>query len=550
MALVSLPAQPSDGTTADAADVNDQVNAIVAQVNGNLDSDNLAANSVGTSELQNGSVTQVKLNANTLTGWNDLLDSGGNVDPPNTITANGNRSYTLVFNGEDYTSKLSEGMRMKFTRSVTAPTQSTSLNGSTQYWSKSSPNKLTFTDDFVCSAWIYLTSYQAATVVGRQDATPANGFEMQIDSTGRVALIGRNGGAGNYSLVQSVQSVPLNRWVHVAAQLDMSSFTATTTTSYIMIDGLDAPATVSRSGTNPTALVQAGDLAVGRGGSFASQYFPGKIAQVAIYNAKVTQSTILASISQGLAGTETSLASAYSFNGVATDLNTTTPNDLSAAASAGYTSDGPFAGGNRSYDTAGTTEHAMIMAKPSFSTNTTVTVQVPEGHALPTSGGISASAYSTQQAPYGFPRDKGRWEITSFLKGSLSSNTPTASTWYSPGSSNWGIKIPTGSWLAGYSISARCHATGSVFLSQRVTLSTTNNSETITNATAGSSKDDASSGVITLSTQHTIEDFALSVASLTQYYALHYVIVQVTMGTTNGFNNLAVSVIKATPAYI
>ena len=216
MALVSLPAQPSDGTTADAADVNDQVNAIVAQVNGNLDSDNLAANPVGTSELQNGSVTQVKLNANTLTGWNDLLDSGGNVDPPNTITANGNRSYTLVFNGEDYTSKLSEGMRMKFTRSVTAPTQSTSLNGSTQYWSKSSPNKLTFTDDFVCSAWIYLTSYQAATVVGRQDATPANGFEMQIDSAGRVALIGRNGGAGNYSLVQSVQSVPLNRWVAIS----------------------------------------------------------------------------------------------------------------------------------------------------------------------------------------------------------------------------------------------------------------------------------------------------------------------------------------------
>jgi hypothetical protein len=67
----------------------------------------------------------------------------------------------------------------------------------------------------------------------------------------------------------------------------MSAFTATTLTSYTMLDGLDVPATVSRAGTNPTALIQAGNLQIGAANTL--NFFPGKIAQVAIYNAKVTQ---------------------------------------------------------------------------------------------------------------------------------------------------------------------------------------------------------------------------------------------------------------------
>jgi uncharacterized alpha/beta hydrolase family protein len=44
----------------------------------------------------------------------------------------------------------------------------------------------------------------------------------------------RNGGAGNVSYLTSYQSIPLNKWVHIAAQLDMSAFTATTTTTSYM----------------------------------------------------------------------------------------------------------------------------------------------------------------------------------------------------------------------------------------------------------------------------------------------------------------------------
>lgn len=399
MATINVT-QPSDGDAITAASVNDQINAILAQANGNLDSDNLAANAVGTSELTNGSVTVAKLGTDVQSGW-----ISGVINAPTTVTNNGNRSYDLVFNSVDYTQELSEGMRLKLTRTVTAPTQSTSLNGTTQYWSKSSPAGTTFTDDFCAGAWVYLTSYANAGIISRYNGT--SGWILYISNTGQVTFNGYNAGSGNLSQVVSSQSIPLNKWVHIAAQLDMSAFTATTTTSYVMIDGVDVPCTVARAGTNPTALVQAGSLEVGSYNAGTSP-FPGKIAQAWYSSAKITQANIRTFMSQGITASDISthsIVSAFSFNGVATDLNTTNANNLSATASAGYTSDSPFAGGSGSYYTAGTTEIAQIIAKPTFSTNTTVTVRTQEGCVIPTSGGVSAVSYSTQRAPYGASSD-------------------------------------------------------------------------------------------------------------------------------------------------
>lgn len=317
---------------------------------------------------------------------------------PNTVTANGNRNYDLVFNSTDLTGTLSPGMKLQLTRTVAAPSQCTSLNGTTQYYSKASPNKLAFTDDFVVSAWIKLSSYPATAglIASRYNGT--SGWNFFVNANGTVQLQGCNGGAGNNSNVASYASVPLNKWVHVAAQLDMSTFTATTTTSYVMFDGLDVPATVTRNGTNPTTLTQAGNLEIGsqNGGLFP---FPGKLAQVAIYNAKVPQATIKASMDRTLTGSETSLASAYSFNNSIADLNTTTPNDLTANGAAVATNaDSPFANAVA----AGLLEYAEVNSVV-FSTNTTVNVRVPDTCQIPTTGGISSVSYSTQSNPYGLP---------------------------------------------------------------------------------------------------------------------------------------------------
>jgi len=364
-------------------------------------------------------------------GWSPLGAT------PDTITANGNKSYDLVFNGTDLTDTITEGMRVRSARTVAAPIQCTSLNGTTQYYSKTSPNKMTFTDDFVVSAWVKLSSYTTGTIASRYNGI--SGWNLRVNSSGQVVLLGYNAGAVNYSYVLSYQSVPLNKWVHITAQLDMSAFTATPTTSYIMIDGVDVPASVARGGTNPTALVQAGNLEVGStsGGFYP---FPGKITQLAIYSAKVTQATILASMNQGLIGTETNLASAYSFNNSITDLNTTTPNDLTANGSAVATNaDSPF--GNSGVST--TIDYGIVMAK-SFSTNTTLTVQVPEGCTIPTTGGVSSVDYSIQAVPYGFPRDKGRWSLYCKIRSAL---TNTSSATYVAFSGNAiSLTVPSGSW--------------------------------------------------------------------------------------------------------
>lgn len=382
------------------------------------------------------------------------------------VVYNGNRSYTMTLLG-DRTNLLNPGTRLRTTRTTAAPTQSTSLNGTTQYWVKTSPNKLTFTDDFVVSAWIKLNSYPAAGAMIASRYNGTSGWSYYLDSSGRLNLQGVNAGSGNYSLVQSYQSIPLNKWVHVTAQLDMSAFTATSTTSYTMIDGVDVPALVFRAGTNPTALVQAGNLEIGSANGGASP-FPGKIAQVAIYNAKVTQATILASISQGLTGTETSLASAYSFNGVATDLNTTTPNDLTAQNSAGYTADSPF-GTQASGLISSTVDYGIVQAA-TFSTNTTLTVQVPEGCTIPTSGGVSAVSYSGVKAPYGFPAQLEKWRVV--LTSIVSTQFPVSAlgTWLH--SMPYELVVPIGNWNIGALVNNEVNGTISAAITYRIALGT------------------------------------------------------------------------------
>lgn len=383
---------PSDGTTADVSDYNTPITTIVNAINGNLDSSNIS------------SLSGTKITAGTLPGSAfDAATSGGYIGglaAPTSVTYNGNRSYTMVFNGVDLTGTLSPGMRMRTTRTVPAPTQCTSLNGSTQYYNKTSPAGMTFTDDFVISAWVKITSYGVnGTIESRYNGT--SGLQLYIDTTGNIHLQGFNGSSSNFSEVKSYQSIPLNKWVHIAAQLDMSSFTASPTTSYVMIDGSDVQAVVSRGGTNPTALVQAGNLEIGstNGGTLP---FPGKIAQAAIFNAKVTQTTIQSYYSQGLAGTETSLISAYSFSNSINDLNTSNTNNLTANGSAVATNaDSPF-GGQAGNTISSTLDYCEILIT-SFSTNTTLTVRVPDVNTIPTSGGVSAIVYSSSRSPYGFP---------------------------------------------------------------------------------------------------------------------------------------------------
>jgi hypothetical protein len=391
MGLISLTL-PNDGETVDAADVNTPFNTIATVINGNIDNANIKSDAaIDGTKIADNSIPAAKMKSGA-EGWTGLANT------PNTVTYNGNRNYDLVFNSVDVTNTLSPGMKIRLQRTVAAPDQCTDLEaGSSQYYSRASASVagMTFTDDFVVSAWVKLESYKDAIIASRYNGT--SGWQFYVTSNGLLQLVGYNGGAANYSQIASYASLPLNKWVHVTAQLDMSSFTATTTTSYIMFDGVDVPATVTRAGTNPTALIQAGDLQIGAGNT--TNYFDGKLAQVAVFNAKVTQATMRTYMSQGLSGSETSLISAYSFDNSINDLNTTNANNLTANGSAVATNaDSPFANAV----SAGLQEYAEINSV-TFSTNTTVNVRVPETSMIPTSGGVSNVYYAVGANPYGLP---------------------------------------------------------------------------------------------------------------------------------------------------
>lgn len=451
MGILNKPHTFSPNTTILSSQVNADFDTLYNGINGNIDQNNLADDAVVTSKIaddavttdkiDDGAVTLDKLNADLAAGWSPLGVA------PATVTALGNRSYSAVFSGTDLTDTLYPGMRLKLTRTVAAPTQCTDLeSGSSQYYSRASASvsAIAFTDDFAVSAWVKLESYAAGTIISRYNGT--SGWIFHVTATGQVYLGGYNGSSANLSQVNSYQSLPLNKWVHVAAQLDMSAFTThnlTPNTSYIMFDGVDVPATVSRTGTNPTNLVQAGNLEVG---SFnAGNFFDGKIAQVALYSAKVTQANIRATMSQGLSGSETSILVAYPFNGVVTDL-TSNGYTLTANGSAVATAtDSPFSDRLNvpSSITSGTVDYGIV-TKVSYSTDTTVTIQVPEGCAIPTSGGVSAVSYSGIAVPYGFPAQRSKWQISVLVLNTVSTSGTVAGTVYNPGGLN--LTVPVGEW--------------------------------------------------------------------------------------------------------
>lgn len=446
------------------------------------------------------------VNSNNNGGWVAMSAA------PSTVVYNGQRSYTATWNGTDQTGTLNPGTRLRTTRTVAAPTQCTSLNGTTQYWVKTSPNKLAFTDDFVVDAYVKLSSYAAATIVSRYNGT--SGWRLVMLADGTIRIQGFNAGAANFSYVQSYQSLPLNKWVRITGQLDMSAFTATTTTSYLMIDGVDIPAYVTRGGTNPTALVQAGNLEIGAENAGIIP-FPGKIAQVAIYSAKVTQANILLTHSQGLLGTETNLASAYSFNGVTTDLNTTTPNDLSAGAGSptATNADSPF--GTQASGLISSTLDYGIVQSATFSTNTTVVVQVPEGCTIPTSGGVSAVSYSGQAAPYGFPKNAGKWVLQTLNKSSIGLGAAVSGTWYNT-SGFISLIVPIGSWEYGWDAHYGGYKAASTDIQVFATLSTTSSSESEPELTSKIQQEGASA-TISIRLNQSRSKFASFSAATPQY---------------------------------
>jgi hypothetical protein len=383
---------------------------------------------------------------------------------PNTVTNNGNRSVTMVFNSVDLTTFISNGMKLKVTRTVTAPTQCTSLNGTTQYYSKAAPAGMAQTDDLTGMAWIKPNSYALGGIVSRNNGT-TDGWKMYLNATGQVVFTGARAADDS---VTSYQSVVLNKWQHVAASVDSSG-----AVGVVCIDGLSVPASYGNNANSAFAAPTQSFLVGATNGAAPTDFFPGKIAQAAVFSinlGSMTVATLRTYISQGLAGTETSLISAYSFNNSINDLNANA-NNLTANGSAVATNaDSPF-GQDDNATTLGTTDWGVVTSKV-FSTNTTITVQMPEGSMIPTSGGISAMFYSTEKTPYGFPTQVDRWEVLTVLRQSTSS---AAASWVNVNGGQ--LQVPAGTWQVSYHATYSATRTATSFVESKITLSDASTTE-------------------------------------------------------------------------
>jgi hypothetical protein len=369
------------------------------------------------------------------------------------------------------------------------------------------------TDSITESMWVKIDQYKTAGMISRNNGT-TDGWKFYLNSSGQVVLAGARAAD---DIVTSYQSVPLNKWTHVSASIN-----TTTTTGVITINGISVPVSYSNNANTGFATPTTAYLIGATNSASPTDFFSGKLAQPASFSAVIPAATILTYMSQGLLGTETNLISAFSLSGAsgATDLNTTNNNTLTANASATTTTaDSPFGGqadspfGGQADGTISSTLDYGIVQAVTYSTNTTVVFQVPEGCTVPTSGGVTSVSYSSLKAPYGFPAQRNKWTIFTVVRAIATQNSPVNGTWYNM---NISITAPIGEWsgLTQYTLSNG--RVGASVLSIWGTLSTTTNSETdkewSTYAYIGPSNDNLTATVS--------KSNPLSVSTQTVYYLL------------------------------
>ena len=387
----------------------------------------------GFSAITNGNIRDLRSQVALNTGTSGASDGWLALSGTPTVSSGynkGNKEYDLTF-ASSMASILTPGMRLKVTRATTPPTQCADLEASSsQYASKSSPTGITFTDDFTCEAWVKLESYAVGIIVSRYNGT--NGWRFWVNSDGTLIVDIQNTGRRG----TTYQSLPLNRWVHVAATMDASGGAAT-----MYIDGVSVPRAMSGASNS---LTQAGNLELGSQNGGATN-FDGKISDVRVWSAIRTATQIRDNMNQQLVGNETNLVAYFKLNGDFND-STSNANNLTASGGAAATdSDNPM----------NATEYAIVTKVAT----TTVTVFTGTDYNIPNMT-LSTPYYSTQDVPYGFPRDGGKWRVSSLFK--VQTLTTSNANYGSFASNGWSLTVPIGAWAIGYSLATFNSTTTSV----------------------------------------------------------------------------------------
>ena len=154
--------------------------------------------------------------------------------------------------------------------------------------------------------------------------------------------------------------------------------------------------------------------------------------------------------------------------------------------------------------------------------------------------------FSSVKAPFGFPLNPDKWTVTATTEVNLV-GTPTNNTWWNP--SNYSITIPIGLWNVSRSLLPKGSYTLGTngYYNVYWTLSTTNNSSTLSQFDAEFGGDIVAAGAY-VNANSVFSTTLYEVTSKTVLYLLYKANISGTFGEFNGF--MKPTIIKAVCAYL
>lgn len=216
-------------------------------------------------------------------------------------------------------------------------TYTTSLNGTTQYWSVADSASLSITGNLTMEAWVKFTSAPVSgefhAIVGKWGYNTNNRSYVMYytNSAGTLKIqvqLSQNG------INESVKTwnVDLGTgWKHIALV-----YTASTYTGELFVDSV-SQGTVDFGATYTSIYDSTAALIIGREEDGATHYFDGQIDDVRVWNGARTSTQISSNYNCSLIGTESGLAAYWKFDNDGLD-ETANNNDLTNNNSATFQS--------------------------------------------------------------------------------------------------------------------------------------------------------------------------------------------------------------------
>lgn len=355
---------------------------------------------------------------------------------PTVVSNNGQKEHLIRYSGVDLTGTIGEGYKLRIPRTGTTPTTSMSfVAASSQSASKSSPVGLNSFTDFSVEGLIYVPDFSASSVaqviMSRLNVGSVNGgwyFNIRTDGCLQVGYAS----GGNLTTQGSVQSIPLGKWVHVAATVVVATKVIT-----LYIDGvsvaLQTPFSSAATGITHPAL----DLTIGAySGTPANSYFNGRMANLRLWSGIRSAQQIKDNMGQEVPTSTTGLLGQWKGNGSWNDSSVNANHLTPANGAVNNFASHPYSAN----------EYAIVTAKPVFSGgNTDVTVFTGSGF-LPNEA-LGTTAYSTARVPFGFPAARANWELETVIWIQVNKNAVGGQILTLNGLS---LSVPTGAWQIGY----------------------------------------------------------------------------------------------------